>query len=286
MNATGTGFTDIGKIREVNEDVFLADNELGLYIVSDGMGGHAAGDVAAREAVQAVERYVRDQEQLLTRIRAGLITESWLSSIASIAVSRACRDVFRLANTDKRLHGMGCTLTVLLIGRNKAAMAHVGDSRLYVARDNTLEQLSVDHSVAEEFVRRGLVNREQMFLVPQGHALARAIGVNETVEVDEMLFDINANDRFILCSDGVWSYLEDPREMEEFLYLVHPEEVAESLVRFANSAGGEDNATALVIRVDNGDAARERHLVDSLDSVTMKLLRTDEYLPVRPVSRL
>lgn len=282
MKAYGTGFTDIGKLRPNNEDALLVDNALGLFIVSDGMGGHAAGDVAAREAVSAVASYVRAQARLLERIRAGQVSQALLSSIVGIAVARACRHVYMYACEHPETVGMGCTLTVLLIGRSKAAMAHVGDSRLYLERHGKLRQLSVDHSVAEEFARRGLISREEIPLVPQGHALARAVGVRESVEVDEMLFQIRPSDRFILCSDGVWGYLEDPRDMEEFMFMLEPDEVAESLVTFANSAGGHDNATAVVVDVRATTATEERAIADSLESsITLELLE-----PVKPAAEL
>lgn len=273
MKASGIGTTHIGKLRSNNEDALLVDNELGLFIVSDGMGGHAAGDIAAREAVASVASYVQAQARLLERIRAGQVSQSLLSSIAGIAVARACRHVYMYACEHPETTGMGCTLTVLLIGRDKAAMAHVGDSRLYLERNGKLRQLSVDHSVAEEFARRGLITREEIPLIPQGHALARAVGVRETVEVDEMLFQIHPNDRFILCSDGVWGYLEDPRDMEEFLFLLEADEVAESLVTFANTAGGQDNATALVVDIRPTTVTEERAIMSSLESsITLELL--------------
>lgn len=280
MKARGIGFTDIGKHRSNNEDALLVDNDLGLYIVADGMGGHAAGDIAAREAVASVVSYVRAQARLLERIRAGQVSQSLLSSIAGIAVARACRHVFMHACEYPETAGMGCTLTVLLVGRDKAAMAHVGDSRLYLERHGKLRQLSVDHSVAEEFARRGLITREEIPLVPQGHALARAVGVRESVEVDEMLFQIHPNDRFILCSDGVWGYLEDPRDMEEFLFLLEPDEIAESLVTFANTAGGQDNSTAVVVDIRATTVAEERAVVDSLESsITLEMLEPVKVAP-------
>lgn len=204
----------------------------------------------------------------------GQVSQSLLSSIAGIAVARACRHVFMYACEHPETSGMGCTLTVLLVGRNKAAMAHVGDSRLYLERHGRLRQLSVDHTVAEEFARRGLIARAQIPLVPQGHALARAVGVRESVEADEMLFNIRPGDRFILCSDGVWGYLEDPRDMEEFLFLLGPSEIAQSLVTFANTAGGQDNATAVVVDMRPTTLAEERAVAAQLDAtMTLEMLQ-------------
>ena len=282
MKAYGIGFSDIGKQRSTNEDAMLVDNNLGLYVVSDGMGGHAAGEIAAREAVASVASYVRAQARLLERIQAGQVSQSLLSSIAGIAVARACRHVYLYACEHPEMAGMGCTLTVLLIGRDKAAMAHVGDSRLYLERHGKLRQMSVDHTVAEEFARRGLITRDEIPLIPQGHALARAVGVRESVEVDEMLFSIRPGDRFIMCSDGVWGYLDDLRDMEEFLFLLDPDEMAESLVAFANTAGGHDNATALVVDVRATTAVEANSIMASLESsITLELIE-----PVRVSSEI
>src|SRR5690606_19523588 len=160
-----------------------ADDDIGLYVVSDGMGGHAAGDVASRKAIEVVARHVRDQRELLERVRGGLVSESMLTTVAVAAVTEACRAVFRQAEEAPELSGMGCTLTVLLMGRRRAAMAHVGDSRLYVQRDGYVRQLSVDHSLAQELVRLGIISAMEAEFVPEGNSLTRAVGIKETVIV-------------------------------------------------------------------------------------------------------
>jgi serine/threonine protein phosphatase PrpC len=282
MKAHGIGFSDIGKQRSRNEDAFLINDKLGLFVVSDGMGGHAAGDIAAREAVAAVERYVRGQRYLLERVRAGYVSEQILSSIAGIAVAQASRAVYKKSLSQPHLFGMGCTLTVLLVGQDMAAMAHVGDSRLYLSRGGALVQLSADHTVADEYVRQGLIRSDEKALLTHGHALCRAVGVQETVRVDEALFGLKSGDRFLLCSDGVWGYLEEPAEMSEFLDYVPAERAAESLVAFANSVGGRDNATALVVTIETGDAR--------LDSGEWRILRSElesaTTADLPPVSRI
>ena len=270
MKSRGTGFTDVGMRRAINEDAFLIDHDLGLFVVSDGMGGHAAGEVAAREAVAGVHEYIRGQQALLQRIRSGLLSQTLLSSIARIAIAFANRKVYEIAARNPSLRGMGCTMTLLLVGREHAAMAHVGDSRMYLSRDGILQQLSVDHTVAEEFARRGLISRAQVSMIPQGQALCRAVGVRETIEVDELLFDIEEGDRFILCSDGVWGYLSRTRDLERFMYSLELDEIAEGLVRYANASGGHDNSTALVIEL--GDSVQPSVMeMDTLESLPVQL---------------
>ena len=272
MKARGNGFTDTGKRRSTNEDALYVDNDLGLFVVSDGMGGHPAGDVASREAVSAVASYVQARVQKLDDIRTGRASESELIAIAGNAVARACRRVYAYAGMHPETAGMGCTLTVLLVGRDKAAMAHVGDSRLYRERHGALRQLTVDHTIGEELARRGLISREQMPLLPYGHALARAVGVHRTVEWDEMLLDLCPGDRFILCSDGVWGYFPEPEDMVELLDMREPDQIARTLVMFANAAGGKDNATAVAVDIHSSAEVESCIPVELETAATAKTL--------------
>jgi PPM family protein phosphatase len=249
MKSSGIGYTDKGNVRELNEDTFLVDDGLGLYVVSDGMGGHAAGDVASREAVSVAADYIRTHSILLEQIRSGLTNESLLTSLAVAAVAKACREVYRKATRDPDLTGMGCTMTLLLLGRHKAAMAHVGDSRLYLHRCERVRQLSSDHNLAQELVRLGVITSLDAQFVPEGSSLTRAIGIRESVAIDELLITLEPGDRFLLCSDGLWDYLDDPCELEPFLTQRDAEVSAQSLIEFARTSGGHDNITAVVIEV-------------------------------------
>lgn len=253
MRSIGIGLTDVGQARLVNEDSLLVDNELGLYIVSDGMGGHAAGDVASREAVAAVAAYVRGEAKLIERIRRGLANEALLPPIAVTAVAEACRAVYQKSVSQPELSGMGCTLTVLLMGRQGAAMAHVGDSRLYLHRHDQVRQLSVDHSLAQELVRLGLITALEAEFVPEGNSLTRAIGVRESVSVDDLLIPLEPGDTFLLCSDGLWDHFRDAQELDDFLCEEDMRVSARALIDFANSSGGYDNITAIVVRVEEED---------------------------------
>ncbi len=243
--------------RSRNEDAFLVDDTLGLYVVSDGLGGHAGGDVAAREAVNAVFRHVFEQRELLARIRQRLVSEELLSTLATGALRAASREVFRQSTLRPELSGMGCTLTVLLIGIRQAAMAHVGDSRLYLRREGRVCQLSADHTLARELARHGIITSSDIGRVPSGHVLTQAVGTRATVEPEELLIHLAPGDRFVLCTDGLWRYLDKPEDLDDFCES-HPTS-AESLVAFANSAGGHDNISAVVVRLEEtvDDADRE-----------------------------
>lgn len=264
MHPIGSGQTDIGRKRESNEDCLLIDNELGLYIVSDGMGGHAAGEAAAEAAIAAVERAIRDERARVHRVRSGLIDAENLEILLADAVRGACREVYNLAISKPELAGMGCTLTALVIAGGKAAMAHVGDTRLYLWRGGQLHQLSTDHTMVEDLVKVGAVSREAVRNHPFANTLTRAIGSQESVRVDTLLFDVLPDDRFLLCSDGLSYYFEDSSDLSLRIGHSDIETVPEELVDYANEAGGRDNVTALVVGVEIDPA--EQHMALALAS--------------------
>lgn len=251
MNIKGTGRTHVGMERMLNEDCMLVDNSTGLYIVADGLGGHLAGEVASSLAVDAVAEFIRDRRKLLDRFRQGWSGEDELTQLASRAVSHASRVVHEHALANRECAGMGCTLTVLLVGRRKAAIAHVGDSRLYLERNGRVRRLTSDHTYAWELIRLGIISPTDVAAVQGGSRLTRAIGIDRHVEVDELLIDLKPGDRFVLCSDGLSGYLPQPRLLDELLQSAPLEELPQRMVDFANSAGGHDNITAVVVEVSD-----------------------------------
>ena len=261
MNVRGIGVTHTGMLRSQNEDSMLVDNGTGLYVIADGLGGHAAGEVASTLAVDAVAEFIRDRRKLLARFRQGWGGENELSELASRAVQHACRVVYEAAVANTEYYGMGCTLTVLLVGKTKAGIAHVGDSRLYLDRRGRVRQLTSDHSYACELVRLGIIDTEDIPHVQGGQRLIRAVGLKPTVQVDELLVDLKAGDRFVLCSDGLSMYFEHPRELDDLIAANKFELLPTRLVEFANTAGGLDNITALVVEV-------EKSSLDALEIIT------------------
>ena len=251
VESRGAGLSDTGRVRTHNEDSFLADDRLGLYVVADGMGGHAAGEVASRLAVDIVSAAVRGG----LAVGRGRPTSGGLIRLARAAVETAAETVFARADENAALHGMGTTLTLLLVSGEWSVMAHVGDSRLYLLREGTLRQMSRDHTVVQGLVESGILSAEDARKTPFGHALARVVGTEATVEADVVPLVLRDGDRLLLCSDGLSDHLAGTSALAETLALPLADAPA-SLVAYANDAGGTDNITAIVVEVrGSGEAS-------------------------------
>ncbi len=243
--------TDIGRVRTNNEDAFFADHELGLFVVCDGMGGHQAGEVASRTTCDIVHRELAAAAKLRERFLASAspTDAAELCRAVESAILSACKEVYRQASRTPELMGMGTTCTVvLLIGHHKGVLGHVGDSRLLVLRGGRVHQLSEDHTYVNELVKRGALSREQARNHPQGNVLSRALGVQPTVGVDTMLFDIDPGDTFLLCSDGLYNYYPNPDELAQGLSDPALETGVNLLIDRALERGGHDNCTAIALR--------------------------------------
>jgi serine/threonine protein phosphatase PrpC len=250
MYATAAGITDVGQKRDHNEDALHVDEELGLFIVSDGMGGHAAGEVASATTVQTVTRVVGESRQQIEQVRAGAVAPGELTAMLRRAVEEASREVYRLATTTRGRSGMGCTATVLLVVGPHGFLAHVGDSRLYLCRGTMLEQLSVDHSLAQELARAGFITEDEVKGHAHAHVLTRSVGTQPTVKVDTLMFDVLDGDRLLLCSDGLSGYVPDSAWLCGQMQRDDFEAIPAEFVRYANEQGGKDNITAVLVRVD------------------------------------
>lgn len=252
MTPRGYGRTDVGRERTGNEDAHLVDDALGVYAVADGMGGHAAGEIASAAAVAAVAEHLTAARSTLESAGRGLDDDSGITELVEGAIQAASAAVFALASSNAQQAGMGCTLTLLVITGDRAFMGHVGDSRLYVARGGELHQLSVDHTIPQELVRAGRLPPERAKSHPYAHVLSRCIGLQAGVEVDTLAFRVSPSDRFLLCSDGFADYVEDPawllNEMEgDFATL------PARLCAHANESGGKDNITVVTVSVEADD---------------------------------
>jgi serine/threonine protein phosphatase PrpC len=259
--------TDVGKVRDHNEDNFLVDKKLALFIVADGMGGHAAGEVASAIAVRTVHEELKREKELLDDYVSGAtgankVTPKDIVALVEHAVQRACSKIHEESTADAAKRGMGTTLSALLVVGSQGFIAHVGDSRIYLARDGHVQQLTEDHTVYNELIKRGKLTREQIEKVQQKNAITRAVGVYERVEVDTLVIELIAGDTLVLASDGLHGYLESPDELTTPLALEGDESV-KALITLANDRGGRDNITTLVVKVgEEGavDAARARRL--------------------------
>jgi protein phosphatase len=241
--------TDVGMKREHNEDSFLVNDDLGLYVVCDGMGGHAGGETASRLAVQTIEK-----ELISAKLRVDdpfsertSLPESPLAGALREAVEGACAAVFRTSRANPELAGMGTTCISLLVHGDQAIVGHVGDSRAYLVRDGQVWQLSEDHSLVNEQVRAGLLTDEEAKHSRLKNIITRSVGFEEDVLVDVIGVETHAGDRFLLCSDGL-SNLIDNDEIRDALAHPDVESVPDLLIQLANSRGGDDNITVVAVQ--------------------------------------
>lgn len=253
--------TDVGKKREHNEDNFLVDKKLGLFVVCDGMGGHAAGEVASALAVRTFHEELKKERDLIDDYAAKKtgserVSARDIQNMLEFAINRASSRVHAEAEKDSKKRGMGTTLVSVLVIGNQAFLTYVGDSRIYMIRDGLLQQMTEDHTVYNELIKRKKMPREQVEKLAQKDAITRAVGVYEHAEPDSLVVDLLAGDRFLLCSDGLYQYFEEDLETLG-RHIMDPDMDAgiKLLVDGANQAGGSDNITGVIVTV--GDA-RER----------------------------
>ncbi|HEY8217715.1 MAG TPA: Stp1/IreP family PP2C-type Ser/Thr phosphatase [Acidimicrobiia bacterium] len=228
--------TDVGKVRDHNEDGYLVDDTLGLVAVADGMGGHNAGEVASAAALEA----------LRVAFGAG-------ATIAE-AVSAANEIVYEQSVADRSLRGMGTTLTAGALGIDgKLLLGHVGDSRAYLVRDGSLERITTDHSLVEELIQSGALTEEEAERDPRRSQITRALGLEPGVDIDMESVDLRAGDRLLLCSDGLTTMVSED-EIASFMSDERdPHTAARKMVEAANEAGGADNITVVVIDIEDSE---------------------------------
>lgn len=276
MELVFSAATDVGRQRTHNEDNFLIDKKLRLFLVADGMGGHAAGEVASSIAVHEIRDAIYNNRDLIDRYRVDHpgVQAYEILQVLEHAIQAACGAVHTRAQAEPDKRGMGTTATVLLIAGSgdhlRGFIAHVGDSRVYLARQSQCHVLTEDHSLMNELVRRGKLNREQIESSPYKqykNAVTRAVGVYGSVEVDTFDFDILPGDRFLICSDGMYAYV-DEEELPKQLAEGDIKDVPRLLVEHANKGGGHDNITAVVLRV--GDTA-STEIAPRTTEVSLKL---------------
>jgi serine/threonine protein phosphatase PrpC len=241
--------TDIGRRRAVNQDAYLVDDELSLYVVADGMGGHAAGEVASQEAVETVFGMVKRGMETMPELR-GQITEDRVRAASRMmegAVQAATYIVFAMAELDRNKSGMGTTISAILALGTYAIVAQVGDSRVYQVRGGEATQLTEDHTLVSWQVRQGLITEDEAKRSPHKNIITRAVGNRDYVQVDTGLVELEEGDKYLLCSDGLHGYLK-PNEIPEILQQPGEDAVLE-FIQIANARGGKDNITAVLVEV-------------------------------------
>lgn len=258
--------SDVGIIRSFNEDSIAIDNELGLLVLADGMGGYKSGDVASAIATRAVVDCLKQESSSEVSLAPSSALSGQISPTSVVvrrAVEKTNRVIYKTAQTDSKYAGMGTTIVVVLFHQDRATVAHVGDSRLYRLRQGNLELLTQDHSLLQEQVEMGMITSEDAKVSHNRNLVSRALGAKAEIGVDVSEHRVQANDIFILCSDGLNDMVDDAdielavSELRANLPLT-----ANQLVQMANDNGGHDNVSVLIARVIGAD--EKRSLMDKM----------------------
>lgn len=243
---SSAGVTDQGRQRQGNQDRFVVLPELGLFLVADGMGGTAAGDVAAQMAVDLVSEAFTDAD--VTWPMGVQVPASGGLPLLVAAVQRANHCIHGAAQLKTAWRGMGTTIAALVARGQRAALAHAGDSRIYRLRRHRLDLLTEDHSLFNECVRYGTVDPDHPENFPYRNLITRALGPAPEVEVEGRLVEVEPGDTFLLCSDGLCGVVDHDEIAAILLDIANLDEAAEQLVTSANERGGPDNITAVLVR--------------------------------------
>jgi len=250
MRVQSFGRTDVGRHRRTNQDAFFRDDEMRLYVVADGMGGHAAGEVASAEAVETVYGMVKrglpglgDRDAPLTPEKARAVCR-----LIEGAIQAATYMVFAIAQLDRDKSGMGTTLSVALAVGGALVTGQVGDSRIYQVRSGRVVQMTEDHTLIAWQIKRGLISPEEARLSPHRNVITRAVGNRDYVEVDTSIVATDPGDRYLLCSDGLHGYLRSPEEIAT-IAARGGDSAVDQFIALANQRGGRDNITAVLVEV-------------------------------------
>jgi serine/threonine protein phosphatase PrpC len=249
----GGGATDVGRVRSNNEDCFRLVQPLNLFVLSDGMGGEAHGEIASALAVETVVKHCMEAETnhaapLYGNPAAGLSAHA--KRLVS-AVHLANRSIFKSAEEHPEQNGMGATLTAMWIVGDALSVAHVGDSRAYLLRTGMLQQLTSDHSLVAEQVRRGIISANEAEQSDMQSVLLRALGTQPQVEVDSEEQELFPRDVLLLCSDGLTRMVTEPEIAGTLQAETDPQKASERLIAIANENGGADNISVIVVRLES-----------------------------------
>lgn len=253
MRILSGGATDVGQVRSNNEDCFRLVQPLNLFVLSDGMGGEAHGEIASALAVETVVKHVIDAQANPAAPSYGAPAAQLSEPTKRLvsAVHLANQNIFNSAEEHPEQSGMGATITALWINGSGLSIAHVGDSRAYLLRGGMLQQLTSDHSLVAEQVRRGIITASEAEQSEMQSVLLRALGTQAEVEVDAEEQALFPNDLLLLCSDGLTRMVTDPEIAGTLQAETDPQKAATRLVAIANENGGADNISVIVIRLEN-----------------------------------
>ncbi len=241
LGILSAGRTDVGVIRSGNEDNYLMVPDRGVYIVADGMGGHAAGEVASEMAVRIIARELGDLSS---------VSDSTAAERVRTSIMQANSAIFERTLSEQDKRGMGTTATAMVLLGGNYLIGQVGDSRAYVLRDGALTQVTKDHSYVQEQVDAGYLSPEEARTHPYSNVITRCVGANVDVAPDVYSGALRPGDVYLLASDGLTGMIEDEDLHRMMLRALEPQQLADELVDEANRRGGLDNVTVIVIRVD------------------------------------
>lgn len=244
------GMTDVGRKRTHNEDSYAIVEDENLYLVADGMGGHSSGEVASKMAIETMREFFQatSADPEATWPYKMDKTRGYEENRLVTGIKLANRRIYEAAQRESRLHGMGTTMVCLLAVRDGALIGHVGDSRVYRLRGESLEQLTEDHSLLNDYIKMKSMTPEEIENFPHKNVIVRALGMKETVKVDAILDRPRPGDLYILCSDGLAGPASDEEIREIALGHRDLKQAAQAMIDKANANGGPDNVTAVLCR--------------------------------------
>ena len=248
---THVELTDVGRVREHNEDNIGCDPDIGLWVLADGMGGYNAGEVASGIAVKTtidlVTEACKREDRAAVEPETGYMRQT---IVLRDAITRANKIIHQTAQSQPQCEGMGTTMVACLFFDNRISIAHVGDSRLYRMRDNRFEQITMDHSLLQELVDRGYYSQEEAQRSTNRNYVTRALGVEPQVQVEVQEVDVRRGDYFLMCSDGLPDMVEDEDiHLTINTFSASVETIGEQLIKLTNDNGGRDNVSIIVVRV-------------------------------------
>jgi protein phosphatase len=254
MNIAVGAKTDVGLKRPHNEDYLCVDPEVGLFVVCDGLGGRNAGEIASRLAVEVIQKHIREAQRNANLPMDGAYDRQFspLTNRLASAIRLANQAIRDAAKDQPDQEGMGTTVVSAMLNGQMLSVAHVGDSRMYLIRGDTIEPLTADHSLVAEQIRRGMLTEEEAERSPQKNIITRALGIDDAVDVELDEVPLMQGDQLLLCSDGLTRDMKSAEILTTVRREKDPQAAAERLVELANAAGGLDNTTVILVSVQHG----------------------------------
>ncbi|MBZ2173925.1 Stp1/IreP family PP2C-type Ser/Thr phosphatase [Schnuerera sp. xch1] len=236
--------TDIGRIRDINQDFYYisSSTDCHLFIIADGMGGHKAGEIAAKIAIETISSSL---EKNLKNLK---LDDNYIKNSIEDSIWKANEKIYKMSLENDKCFGMGTTVTLAYENDNRIFVGHVGDSRAYLLRDNVLHQVTTDHSLVEELIRNGSISKEEAKYHPQKNIITRAVGTSKEIEVDLIVKKKIKGDILLLCTDGLTNMVDDVEIKELLCNNENIQRACELLVELSNNRGGYDNITVLTIK--------------------------------------